>query len=63
MARRGMNDQPGGLVDHCEVLVLEQNLEWNRRRAKGAGRLGIGKPDVDPIGAGREVERLVQSRR
>jgi hypothetical protein len=49
-----MDDQPGGLVDYCEMLVLEQNLEWNRRRSKGAGRLGIRKPDVDSIGAGEK---------
>ncbi len=30
--RPGMNDQTGGLVDHDQVVVFEQNIERNRLR-------------------------------
>ena len=44
VAGRGMDDQPGRLVDHDEVLVLEHDAERDGL-GRGLGRLGLGHVD------------------
>ena len=52
-----MHHEPGGLVDHGQVLVLEHEGEGDGGGLEGAGRLLIGEPDGDALAAGEEAGR------
>ena len=49
VARRRMHHQAGRLVDHREVLVLEDDVERERIGDEGAGRLVLGEDDFDQV--------------
>jgi hypothetical protein len=55
MSGRRVNDQSRGLVDDGEMLVLEQDLEQNGGRSEGTGRLSVGEPNDDSVGAGEKA--------
>jgi hypothetical protein len=52
VARGRMNHQPGGLVDHREVLVLEDYGEGDVGRLKRAGGLALREGDFKQIPVG-----------
>ncbi len=54
VARRGVDHQPGGLVDDGEVLVLVDDGERDGGGAERAGRLVLGEPDGDQLAAGED---------
>jgi len=47
VTRRGVDHQAGRLVDHGEVIVLEDDGERKGVRREGTRRLGLGNVDVD----------------
>ena len=54
VARRGMHHQAGRLVDHGQVLVLEDDGKRDAGGLEGAGRLVVGNPDGHALAAGEE---------
>jgi hypothetical protein len=49
MTRRGVHHQPGRLIDNGEMLVFEDDVEWNRAGLKGARGLNQGEADGDRL--------------
>ena len=54
VSRRGMYHQAGGLVDDCEVLVFEDDGQWNCARPQGARRFIARKANNDGVAAGEK---------
>ncbi len=54
MARRGVHDQAGRLVDHGQVLVLEDDGQRDVGGLEGTGRLVVRNPDGHPLAAGEQ---------
>ena len=52
VTRRRMHHQAGGLVEHGEVVVLVDDGEGRGVRRQGAGRLVLGKGDLDQVAPG-----------
>lgn len=60
IACSGMDDEPGGLVDHDQVLVLVDDVEW-QVLGDGLGRRGFGHIN-QKWRAGRDLERGLRRR-
>ena len=55
MARRRVDHQAGGLVDDGEVLVFEDEREWDGSGLERSRRFVVRNPDDDDLTAGKEA--------
>ena len=52
-----MDHQTGRLVDHDEIVILEQDIERDCLAARCC-RLGLGRGDIDPVAGGELAFRF-----